>query len=40
VLASEAFGGPAAEPTAHRDARSCSAVHPGRPTVTRVRPAA
>ena len=40
VLASEAFGGPAAEPSARRDARSCSAVHPGRPTVTRVRPAA
>jgi hypothetical protein len=40
VLASEAFGGPAAEPSVGRDGRSCSAVHPGRPTVTRVRPAA
>jgi len=40
ALASEAFGGSAAEPSARRDARSCPAVHPGRPTVTRVRPAA
>lgn len=40
ALASEAFGGPAAEPSARRDARSCSAVHPGRPAVARVRPAA
>ena len=40
ALASEAFCGPAAEPSARRDARSCPAVHPGRPTVTLVRPAA
>ena len=40
VLASEAFGGPAAEPSGRRGARSCSAVNPGRPTVTRVRSAA
>ena len=40
ALASEASGCPAAEPSARRDARSCPAVHPGRPTVTPVRPAA
>ena len=40
ALASEALGGPAAEPSGRRGAHSCSAVHPGRPTVTQVRPAA
>ena len=40
ALASEAFGGTAEEPSAHRDARSRPAARPGRPAVMQVRPAA
>jgi hypothetical protein len=40
ALASEAFRGSAAEPSARRDARSFPKGRPGSPAVTRVRPAA